>query len=109
MRHPKRGEIYWVELAPTVGSEINKRRPAVVLSLDVFNARRDTVVVIPLSSKGTPRPPLVVSVPSAGDESNARIDQIRAVDKARLRAQLGKLSAYDLKAIEDGIRIVLGT
>ena len=109
MSHPRRGEVHWVVLDPTIGSEINKRRPAVVLSLNVFNERRNTVIVIPLSSKGTSRPPLVVSVSSAGEESNARIDQIRTVDKSRLQGQLGKLSAEDLKAVEESLRVVVGS
>ena len=108
MSHPRRGEVHWVVLDPSVRSEFNKRRPAVILSLNVLNERRNTVVVIPLSSKGTPRPALVVSVPSAGEESNARIDQIRAVDKSRLRGQIGKLSVDDLKAVEESLRVVVG-
>ena len=86
MQSLKRGDVVWVNLDPTVGGEIQKRRPCVVVSLSVLNERRLTVVVVPLSTGSTPRPPLVVAVPSAGAGSNARIDQIRAVDKSRIPA-----------------------
>ena len=62
MTPPKRGEVYWVNLDPTVGSEIAKRRPAVVISVDALNRQRNHVVIVPLSSKGTQRPPIVTAV-----------------------------------------------
>lgn len=104
---PARGDIIWVNLDPTVGAEIRKRRPCVVLSRSVLNATRLTVVVVPLSSVGTPRPPLVIGVPSAGQRSNARIDQIRAVDKTRIGATIGKAIRAEMMAIEEGLRAVL--
>jgi mRNA interferase MazF len=105
---PKRGDIYWVNLDPTVGAEIKKTRPCVVMSLDVLNAQRHTVVVVPLSSVGTPRPPLVIAIPSAGAGHTARIDQIRVVDKTRLSNQRGRLDQGDLTSIENSLRTVLG-
>jgi len=104
----KRGDVVWVNLDPTVGAEIRKRRPCIVVSLSVLNDRRLTAVVVPLSTASTPRPPLVVAVPSAGTGSNARIDQIRAVDKSRILDTAGKLSRADLEQVEQGLRTVLG-
>jgi mRNA interferase MazF len=104
----KRGEVWWVDLDPTRGSEIRKTRPAVVLSVDALNRARRTVVVVPLSSSPTPRPPIVVPAPSAGPNSTAVCDQVRAVDKQRLTAQRGRLSIADLKAVEGGVRAILG-
>ena len=104
----KRGDVAWVNLDPTVGAEIRKRRPCVVVSLSVLNDKRLTVVVVPLSTAGTPRPPLVVAVPSAGAGSTARIDQIRAVDKSRVLDVAGKLNRADMEQVEQGLRIVLG-
>lgn len=103
-----RGDVVWVNLDPTVGGEIQKRRPCVVVSLSVLNERRLTVVVVPLSTGSTPRPPLVVAVPSAGTGSNARIDQIRAVDKSRILDAAGKLNRADMEQVEQGLRTVLG-
>jgi mRNA interferase MazF len=108
MQSLKRGDVAWVNLDPTVGAEIRKRRPCVVVSLSVLNERRLTVVVVPLSTGSTPRPPLVVAVPSAGAGSNARIDQIRAVDKSRILDTAGKLNRADMELVEQGLRTVLG-
>ena len=104
----KRGEVWWVDLDPTRGGEIQKTRPAVILTVDALNRARRTVVVVPLSSSATPRPPIVVSVPSAGAGSVAVCDQVRAVDKARLVRHIGKLSESDLLALGNGVRQVLG-
>ena len=108
MKNLKRGDVVWVNLDPKVGVEIRKRRPCVIVSLSVLNEQRLTVVVVPLSGSSAPRPPLVVAVPSAGADSNARIDQIRAVDKSRVMGAIGKLSSADMEAVAQGPRTVLG-
>lgn len=104
---PRRGEIWWVSLAPTQGSEINKTRPAVILTANALNRARRTVVVVPLSTGPQPRPPIVVATPSAGSNSVAVCDQVRTVDKGRLMRRTGLLSPTDLHAVEDGMRAVL--
>lgn len=104
----RRGDIWWVNLDPTQGAESQKTRPAVLLSADSLNRVRRTVIVVPLSTGPTPRPPLVVAVSSAGPGSVAVCDQLRAVDKGRLTRRVGHLTASDLRAVEDGVRAVLG-
>ena len=104
----QRGDIYWVELDPTVGGEIRKRRPCVLVSLTVLNQRRRTVVVVPLSSRGEPRPPLVMAAPSAGAGMTARVDQIRAVAKSRHVSRQGMLSPREIDELARCLRIVLG-
>jgi len=104
----RRGSVWWVDLDPTRGAEIRKSRPSVVISADGLNRVRRTVVVVPLSTGPAPRPPLAVAVPSAGESSVAVCDQVRAVDRARLRRSAGVLSREDLRAVEDGVRAVLG-
>ena len=105
---PRRGEVWWVDLDPTRGSEIRKTRPAVVLTADALNRARRTVVVVPPSTGPATRPPIVVATASAGVGSVAVFDQIRAVDKSRLSQRVGLLAAVDLRAVEDGVRVVLG-
>jgi len=102
-----RGEVWWVDLDPTRGSEIRKSRPAVVVSADALNSVRRTVIVVPLSTAPEPRPPLVVATPSAGEASVAVCDQVRAVDKQRLTRAAGRLAPADLRAVEAGLRAVL--
>jgi len=106
-RPVRRGEVWWVALDPTVGSELRKSRPAVVVSADGLNRARRTIVVVPLSTGSEPRPPLVVPTPSAGEGSVAVCDQVRAVDKTRLSRFSGVLSSVDLRAVESGLRAVL--
>jgi mRNA interferase MazF len=96
-----------VNLDPTVGSEIRKMRPAVIMTADALNRARRTIVVVPLSTGPQPRPPIVVATPSAGPNSVAVCDQLRAVDKRRLTQISGRLSTPDLQMIEIGIRRVL--
>jgi mRNA interferase MazF len=104
----KRGEVWWVDLDPTRGSAIRRRRPAVIVTVDALNKARRTVVVVPLSSSATARPPLVVPLPSAGGDSLAVCDQLRAVDKSRLLSRAGELSAADLKTLAGSLAVVLG-
>src|SRR5205807_10145902 len=100
---PHRGEIWWVDLNPTRGSEINKKRPCVVLSVDVINHRRKTAVVVPLSTSPTVRPPLTVAVSCAGRASVAVIDQIRATAKERFSSKIGSISDSEMEALEDSV------
>jgi len=102
-----RGDIYWVNLDPTIGSEIQKKRPCVLIGANPINQARRTVVVIPLSSSSLIRPPLTIGVSCLEHPAVAVCDQIRAVDKSRLMERAGTLSAEDMKKIEDGLRLVL--
>jgi mRNA interferase MazF len=103
----ERGEIWWVNLDPAIGSEIKKRRPCVVLSANEVNRLRATPVVIPLSSSPEAAPPIVVSVPSAGKDSVAVIDQIRAVDKKRFVNRAGIMADADLRKLEMAAKQIL--
>jgi mRNA interferase MazF len=104
---PRRGEVWWVRLNPVSGSEIGKARPCVVVSTNVVNERRRTVVVIPLSSSPQPCPPLLVPVSCAGRSVVAVVDQIRAIAKERIQERVGELSPEHLQAVEGGMRQVL--
>lgn len=103
----RRGDIYWVNLDPTVGSEIRKKRPCVLVGATPINEARRTVVVVPLSSVGISRPPLTIPVNCLGKQGVAVCDQIRAVDKSRLIERAGNLTKEDLSELENGLRQVL--
>jgi len=79
----------------------------VIIGATPVNEARRTVVVIPLSSVGKPRPPLAVPVTCLGRKAVAVCDQIRAVDKTRLMEKAGEISREDLAEIEKGLRQVL--
>jgi mRNA interferase MazF len=104
---PRRGEIWWANLDPTVGSEIQKTRPCVVISNSVVNQHRRTVVIIPLSSSPRAAPPVLVSVTCSGQSAIAVIDQVRAVSKERLVRHIENLSAQELESVEDALREIL--
>ena len=108
MVEPRRGEVWWVRLDPTLGSEIAQTRPFIILSGNVFNRLRRTVVVIPLSTSPQPGTLLLVPVRCEGRQVAAVTDQIRAIAKQRLDRRLGELSSEDLEAVEQGVREVLG-
>ena len=86
----KRGEVYWVNLDPTLGSEIRKTRPALVVSPDDMNAALPRVMIAPLTSKGQPlgcRPEITF----AGRPARILLDQLRSVDKQRLLEKMGEI------------------
>ena len=105
--NPRRGDIAWVRLDPTQGSEIAKTRPCVVLSSDALNQWRKTVVVVPLSTSPKPNPPLAVPVRFGNRDSVAIPDQIRAVSKERLERVAFHLTASEMEAVEQAVRDVL--
>lgn len=86
----RRGEVYWVNLDPTIGTEIKKTRPALVISPDDMNAALPRVIIAPLTSKGQPlgcRP----QVRFARKSALILLDQIRSVDKRRLAGKMGEI------------------
>jgi mRNA interferase MazF len=104
---PERGEIWWVVLDPTHGSEIRKTRPCVVISMNVLNEKRRTVIVVPLSSSPKASPPILIPITCDGRPTVAVSDQIRAVAKERLRSRLGVVAEKELVVLEDGLRQIM--
>jgi len=102
-----RGNVFWVNLDPTQGSEIAKLRPCVLVGATPINRARRTVIVVPLSTGGKPRPPLAVPVRCLGKDVIAVCDQVRAIDKTRLVKEAGTLSPDDMEAVNEGLRQVL--
>jgi mRNA interferase MazF len=97
---PRPGEIWWIRLSPTEGSEISKTRPCIGLSANVINERRRTVVAVPLSSSPQPIPPLLVPITCEGRKVVAATDRIRAVTKERLQERIAQVSPGELEALE---------
>lgn len=107
-RTPRRGDIFWVALDPALGTEIKKTRPAIVVSNDACNRYGGRVVVLPLTSHVESLYPGEALVRVKGRPSRALGDQIRSIDKARLRSRLGTLDREELAAVDEALLITLG-
>lgn len=112
MSFPQRGEIYWVNLDPTVGTEIAKTRPALIISNNTGNQYSDRVIVAPITSQNTHKVyPFEVLIPhdEAGltYDSKVLLDQIRTIDKRRLGNLIGTLSSDRIMLVDKAIRLSL--
>ena len=106
-RTPRRGEVWWVALDPALGTEIRKTRPAIVVSNDSCNRFGSRVVVVPVTGNVESLYPGEAVVDIAGKPARALGDQIRSVDRARLRTRLAVLSAEELRLVVDALRVTL--
>ena len=103
----KRGEIWWVNFDPSVGGEIKKKRPAVIVSNDASNKFLNRVQVVPLTSQAGRIYPSEALVIFEGKESKAMADQLATVSKARLFRRGGVIARKDMRKIEGAIKVQL--
>jgi mRNA interferase MazF len=105
---PRRGDVFWVNLDPVVGTEIRKTRPAVVVSNDSCNRFGARVVVLPITSNVDSLYPGEGMVDVKGRPGRALGDQLRSIDKRRLKARVSTLSADEMARIDEALAITLG-
>ena len=104
----QRGEVWWVNFDPSIGGEIQKQRPAVILSNDVSNRHLNRVQVVPLTSKVDRLYPSEAYVMLGERQNKALADQIATVSKSRLSNMAGRLSHTDLQYVEQVVKRQLG-
>lgn len=95
----KRYDIYWVDLNPTLGSEINKTRPCVIISPDELNRHLNTVVIAPLTSRVRDYYPFRLQVKVDAKIGQIALDQVRTIDKQRLKGRLSSLTADEAESL----------
>jgi len=108
----KRGEVYLAALDPTLGREISKTRPVVIISNDKNNAFSGTVTILPISSQNLDKvyPFEVLLAKGTGNlpkDSKVKADQIRTIDQARIVKHIGALGSVQMKDIERALRLHL--
>lgn len=106
--HPRRGEVWWVVFDPSVGGEIQKTRPAVIVSNNAANTVLNRVLVVPLTSQSAKVYPGEAMVTLNGEPRKAMADQLTTASKKRIRSKLGELSISDVAAVERAILLQLG-
>jgi mRNA interferase MazF len=106
--HPRRGEVWWVSFDPSLGGEIQKTRPALILSNNAANAVLNRVTVVPLTSQTAKVYPGEALITLNGKQRKAMADQIMTAARQRLRDRLGNISAADMAAVEKAVLLQLG-
>lgn len=110
---PKRGDVYLVNFDPTIGAEIRKTRPALVIQNDVANRYSPITIVAAITSRFEqdlyPTEALI-KAPEGGlsVDSVVLLNQIRSIDRTRLVKRLGRLSPHTMEAVDRGVEISLG-
>jgi len=104
---PSRGDVWVVRFDPSIGGEIRKTRPAVLLSNDQANAALNRVQVVPISSQVANLYPAEAFVTLNGERRKAMADQITTISKERLLRRLGALSPGDIGAVVRAVRVQL--
>ncbi len=109
----KRGEIYYADLSPVVGSEQGGIRPVLILQNDIGNRYSPTIIVAAITSK-TGKAKLPTHIEVEGErfglpkDSVILLEQLRTIDKKRLMEKLGGLNSYAMNKVESGLKVSLG-
>lgn len=104
-KQPKRGDIYWVSFDPSQGTEVQKTRPAVIISNDMFNKNLNRVIVAPITSNIKNIFDFDCEVTVQGKKGKIMLDQLRTVDKSRLISNIQSIDSETLENLEEALKI----
>lgn len=104
-KQPKRGEVYWVSLDPTVGSEVNKTRPALILSNNFSNQHSPRVIIGPVTSSIEKVYPFEAKIHMPQGINKVMLDQVRCVDKMRLGKKIHSISQEEMHEVERALKV----
>jgi mRNA interferase MazF len=103
-----RGEVWWINFDPSVGGEIKKERPAIIVSNNAANRNLNRVQVVPITSNASRIYPSEALVTLQGSQGKAMADQLTTVSKRRMRKKAGEITSEEMTAVELAIRLQLG-
>lgn len=103
-----RGEVWWINFDPSVGGEIRKERPAVIVSNNAANRHLNRVQVVPITSNMSRIYPSEALVTLQGRQGKAMADQLTTVSKQRMKKKAGEITPEEMTAVELAIRVQLG-
>ncbi len=108
---PKRGEIWWVSFDPSIGTEIQKTRPAIVISNDIANEKGSRITVLPITSRIKHLPIVVIleadDKNGLNNQSLIRVPDVCTFDKSRFKSKIGTISEEKMNEVEEKLRIHL--
>ena len=105
--YPKRGNIYWIQLDPTIGSEIQKTRPCLILSNNSQNKNGQRVIAAPITSKLKTVYPFEAKIKLKDRDCKVLLDQIRALDKRRIDSMIDSIDPITMFQVEEALKIAL--
>ena len=107
-KYPEKGDIYWVSFDPFQGTEIQKTRPAVVISNNMLNKNLNRVIVAPITSNVKNIFDFDCPVTIGKKKGKIMLDQLRSIDKSRLKKKAGTIGANTLEKLEEALKITFG-
>lgn len=101
--YPKRGDVYWMQLDPTIGTEIQKTRPCLILSNNSQNKKGMRVIAAPITTKVKKVYPFEAKIILKDRECKVLLDQIRALDKRRIGSKIDSIDSFTMIQVEDAL------